>query len=386
MAGCSTPTPTPAATQTAQEAEQSSVVSATGEVVPAQYATLSLPISGQIVELNVKEGDTIQQGDLIVQLDTTDFDTAIVRAEAAVSVAKANLALAKAGPRDQEVQRAKDQLAAANARISVATARKDQLLAPPDENSVINAQAEIEQARQALEDAQEAYDQIIGSINSWDEDLRPGDRTPLDAEQNARYALELARLQLEAAIAALEDLLDGPTPEAIRLADARIAVASAQRNAAKAYLDLVSAGPLSTDIAISEAQVEEARAALESAQAAREQAFLKAPFDGVVSELYVDANEYLSAGQQVLLLANLSTLRVETTDLNEIDVARISAGDSVSVTFDALPDITLEGTVASIGPKAEEGAGVNYTVVIDLADLPPELRWGMTAFVDIPVQ
>ena len=55
------------------------------------------------------------------------------------------------------------------------------------------------------------------------------------------------------------------------------------------------------------------------------------------------------------------------------------------VTFDALPDLVLEGTVISIAPKADQGSGVNFPVVIELSEIPPALRWGMTAFVDIDV-
>jgi multidrug efflux pump subunit AcrA (membrane-fusion protein) len=79
-------------------------------------------------------------------------------------------------------------------------------------------------------------------------------------------------------------------------------------------------------------------------------------------------------------------LRVETTDLNEIDAAQVEPGSPVTVTFDALVDQVVQGTVISIAPKASEGSGVNYTVVVELEELPPALRWGMTAFVDIEVE
>jgi multidrug efflux pump subunit AcrA (membrane-fusion protein) len=72
--------------------------------------------------------------------------------------------------------------------------------------------------------------------------------------------------------------------------------------------------------------------------------------------------------------------------LNEIDVARIKVGDTALVTFDALPGVSLTGKVSRIAPKAAEGAGVNYTVWVDLAEIPENLRWGMTAFVDIEVE
>jgi multidrug efflux pump subunit AcrA (membrane-fusion protein) len=87
-----------------------------------------------------------------------------------------------------------------------------------------------------------------------------------------------------------------------------------------------------------------------------------------------------------LILADLENLRVETTDLNEIDAARVQVADPVIVTFDALPDVVVNGTVDSIAPKASAGSGVNYTVIILLDEIPEQLRWDMTAFVDIQVE
>ena len=86
------------------------------------------------------------------------------------------------------------------------------------------------------------------------------------------------------------------------------------------------------------------------------------------------------------MLADLENLRVETTDLNEIDVARIEIGDTAIVNFDALPDVVVEGKVIRVAQKAAEGSGVNYTVVVLLDEIPEKLRWGMTAFVDVEVE
>ena len=89
----------------------------------------------------------------------------------------------------------------------------------------------------------------------------------------------------------------------------------------------------------------------------------------------------------LVIVGDLATLRVETTDLDEIDVARVSVGQQVGVTFDALPERVFAGTVTRVSPMATSGSGgVNYTVVIELDDVAPALRWGMTAFVDIEVE
>jgi hypothetical protein len=53
------------------------------------------------------------------------------------------------------------------------------------------------------------------------------------------------------------------------------------------------------------------------------------------------------------------------------------------VTFDALPDTTISATIVRIADKSSEGSGVNYTVILIPDELPPAIRWGMTAFVDV---
>jgi len=127
-------------------------------------------------------------------------------------------------------------------------------------------------------------------------------------------------------------------------------------------------------------------AAAAQADAAREQIenlTLIAPFNGIVAEVMISEGEWASPGQPVVLLANLDTLHVETTDLNEIDVVQIEVGDMADVTFDAIPDEVFTGSIVEIFPKASDGAGVNYTVVIALDEVPDAARWGMTVFVDI---
>jgi hypothetical protein len=67
-------------------------------------------------------------------------------------------------------------------------------------------------------------------------------------------------------------------------------------------------------------------------------------------------------------------------------VARIAEGAPVDITFDALPGVTIAGTVEKIAARSSEGSGVNYTVTISMDERPEKLRWGMTAFVDIKVE
>ena len=73
--------------------------------------------------------------------------------------------------------------------------------------------------------------------------------------------------------------------------------------------------------------------------------------------------------------------------LNEADIWAIAVGQEVTLTFDGLPEKALSGRVTRIAPMASmEQGGTNYTIVIELDEQDPGLRWGMTAYVDITVQ
>ena len=78
-------TPTPAADAPAMTT--STTISASGEVVPAQWTTLSFSQAGTIVELPVKEGDRVKAGDLIAQLDAVDLKASLLQKQAAVQTA-----------------------------------------------------------------------------------------------------------------------------------------------------------------------------------------------------------------------------------------------------------------------------------------------------------
>jgi multidrug efflux pump subunit AcrA (membrane-fusion protein) len=97
------PTPTP---EIADDFE--TVIWASGEVIPATWANLSFPISGQVIELPVSEGNSITAGTVLAQLDTAELEDAVAAAEAGVAIAQADLARLKAGARPGEIAQAED--------------------------------------------------------------------------------------------------------------------------------------------------------------------------------------------------------------------------------------------------------------------------------------
>ncbi|BAJ64668.1 HlyD family secretion protein [Anaerolinea thermophila] len=192
---------------------------------------------------------------------------------------------------------------------------------------------------------------------------------------------EDSRAAAVAAVASAEANLDRLERSGARQIE--IDAAKAQLESARASLKALEEGASRAQITQADADVEAAQAALEQAEAALRSATLQAPFGGQVVEIAPKVGDVLAPGQPIILLADLSKMQVETTDLSEVDVAQIAIGDDVLVTFDALEGITVRGKVVKIALKAAPGVNVTYPVTIELENPPQSLRWGMTAFIKI---
>ena len=375
IAGCGTSpapigsTPPPAADATAAT---TATINASGEVVPAQWTTLSFAQAGTIVDLPVKEGDRVKEGDLIAQLDAIDLKASLLQKQAAVQTAEAQLAQLTAAPRPAEIEAAQQAVAAAKDRVTAATAQRAQMRSSISEADITQAQTQVYAAQVQLDKLNESMDKII-NIGGF----------ALSAGESLDNYIKYTELQRAAAQSALDELLRGPTPNQLRVADARIALANAEVDAAQARLNLLQAGPLAQDVAVAQAKVDQAKADEAAVQVQIDQTKLVAPFDGIIANIAVDVNQFVGPGQPIVQLADPGSLRIETTDLDEKDVARLSVGDQASVTFDALPDTSVTGTITRLAPKAKEGTGVNFTAVIELDQIPEAMQWGMTANAEL---
>ena len=363
-----TPTPTPAV-----EGEVNPLVNATGIVLPARFTTLSLTSGGVVAELLVGENDVVVAGQPLLRLEgTEDLQAAVAAARLEVVAAQHDLDLLY---KDLDVRLAQAYQAVVDAKQALRDAERRAY-------NVERAakQVHIDQAHANLVLAQDKLEKAI-------EDFEPYEDKPEDNLTRAAYlsAKAQAEEQYDQSARLLNNLLAGANDLDVDEAEAELGVAQAGLDVAQREYEMVQKGPDPQDVKLAQERLANAKAQLNAAEAALRDLELQSPFDGTVSELYVRQSQWIAPGQPVLSLADLGHLRVETTDLNEIDVARLDVGNSAIVTFDALPNVSVKGKVVRIAPKASEGSGVNYTVLVELDEIPPKLRWSMTAFVDIEV-
>jgi HlyD family secretion protein len=382
---------------------------AEGVVVPARYATLSMAASGIVDQILAGEGTTVEAGQVILRLQNAHQQAAVAEAQAALTNAQAQYQALAAGARTQEVAAAQASLDAAQARLArlkegprpedlaageaalaAARASLQRLYDGPDEQTRIAAKADLANAEAAVRQAQAAYDQVSGraEIAMLPQSLQLQQATNAYEAAKARYdalfddpdadLVANAQAQVKQAQANVDRLRKPAT-------DNEIAEAEAAVRQVQAQLDLLTAGARPQEIDAAAAAVDQAKAALQQAQASLADTELRAPFAGTLAMLSVKEGEQVGAGVPIAQLADLTTWQVETDDLTELDIVNVHEGDLVTLTFDAIKDLELTGTVVRIKPLGVEKLGdVTYTVVIQPDEQDARLRWKMTAVATIP--
>jgi HlyD family secretion protein len=126
------------------------------------------------------------------------------------------------------------------------------------------------------------------------------------------------------------------------------------------------------------------------ANSASQNARIKSPMAGVVIKRDVQLGESVmsgvssfNAGTILYTVADLSSLIIRVK-LNEVDIAKVTVGQPVRVTLDAYPQHTFAGEVTFVAPAAELLEKIKvFKVEIELAELGPQFRTGMSANVEI---
>ncbi len=350
-----------AATPTIAPVKDSAAIKAEGKLEPVQSVNLSFASGGEVIEVPVKEGDTVKAGDVIARVKSDTQQAAVARAEAGVAAAKASEAK-YLEQMPQQIAAAEAQIQSAQAQIAAASAKRN------DPAALAAAQAAVSQAQVSQQAAEDAYQKVLDN------------KLFGPTEEQARLMVESAKSTTTAAELRLKQLQSGST---YRATSAEIAAAQAQLAAAQAQLDQLKAEANGKPNPTYAAAIQQAEAALQAARTVVTDTELLAPFAGTIAKINVKVGETTPPGVAAVMLADFSGWQVKTDDLTEIKVPSVKEGQPVVVTFDALPELELKGTVESIGALFQTSSGdIVYPVTIKLIDTDPRLRWGMTASVE----
>lgn len=340
------------------------VITASG-TIEAEEIRISSETGGRIVQVAVDEGDAVETGQLLIQLDDSLWIAQVSEAEAALAAARAALAEVQAGPRPSEIAAAKAEVARAEAELAGAQAAYQHaqalLKTPHDLNAQIDdAQARIAQAQAQIGQAQARYgaaqalrDATTGGTD-YDKTKRRVYELQMAAAQAAIEAAQEAQKGAEAALAALQEIRRNPLSliAEVHRAEGQVKIAEANLALAQAKLEALLAGPQPEKVRAAEAEVQQAEAALRLVQVQRERLALRSPIAGLVTSRLMDPGELAAPGAVLMTVADLDQVTLQIfvpTDR----IGYVHLGQRAIVTVDSFRGRAFEGRVVYIADRAE---------------------------------
>ncbi len=278
-------------------------IEGSGSLAAQPFASLEWKTSGVVEDVNIAPGDFVKAGDALLSLQPSSTSANIVNAKS-------------------------DLINAQNALETLLKSDTDR------------AQTAID-----LEDAQNAYDKA----KDW--------RVSLNGK------IWITRITYRnmggRQIPVEHSYRDYPSPDTIADADRDLALKMSRLEDAQREFDRLKDGPDPDDVAAAQAKVDAAQATVNSLN-------IIAPFDGQVLSVDDRAGDTVNTGDLSVNLADLNHLYVET-QVDESDVANVKLGNQAEVTLDAVSGVTLTGEVSAINPVGEAVSGlVKYNVRVDL--------------------
>ncbi len=400
-------------------------VSVSGSVEASKEADLSFQTGGQVAYVGVKVGSKVVQGAVLATLQAGDAQAAVLDAEALLANRRATLEQLEEGSRkeelaikEQSVDNAKNVLAQAYSALPDVIKNTDSVTSDVIKNKfsslfVFNGaqyvlsfsscdqqlQGSLEKKRTELEDVLADFQKKSGvvSVMSSEETL---DTAFAAASKAAVYTNDVVNgvSQLLLASCSISNTsLDGYRTNLslvktsmsslfTDLASKRSALVTAKNTYTQASrdLELSKAGTNPFTLKAQVALVSQSEAQLAQAKANLQKTIIRAPFNGVISDVDLSEGETRTMNSPVISMIAEDGFEIEAK-VPEIDIVKIKVGARVDVTLDAYGNsIVFPATVTRINPTATtEGTVPVYKVIVTFVGKDERIKQGMTANVKI---
>ncbi|MBU2611477.1 MAG: efflux RND transporter periplasmic adaptor subunit [Chloroflexi bacterium] len=354
--------------------------SGAGSVIPSADVDLGFRAGGVIAEVLVTAGEKVQTGQVLIRLDDSTQRLQLAQAEANLRALFAPEAIAQA------------QLATINAQATRNSAVYTlQYLISPDawywenelqkaETTLVDLQSDAKTSPDALALAQAALDRARANLKAaqyrYTTEYIPATFIVITYDTTTRIPTEIITIV-------------PPNETDIATARAKASIAEQALKDTQAYEAVLLAGPSVLESPLfsvggaSMNKLDQARLAVENARLALENTRLAAPFDGNVVSMKAVVGQTVGTSS-VLTLATLDQLLVRFY-MDETDLAGVAVGNRTVYTFDAYPEVTLEGQVTMVESALQTVEG--SPVVIVWGSLPerPSLTLLSGMSVDVEV-
>jgi HlyD family secretion protein len=286
---------------------------------------------------------------------------------------------------DQQIEAAQAELDAAQAAIDDANANLDKVVTDLKNSDYLQAEQDLADARAAFIIAEQVKDQAADASDSG------------GLNEAAQDYYDEALTNLDDAEEAYNDLMNSDEASDIEYARGKVLVAQQRYDAAYARLLTLQTGENSPAVIAAGKELDKAKSALAQAEASLAlveaqiaKLEVNAPMDGVILTRNVEPGEFVQPGAAALTIGDLSNLTI-TVYVPENRYGEISLGQTVEVTVDSFPGVTFNATVIQIANKAEftprnvqtvEGRSATmFAIKLSVQDAEGRLKPGMPADV-----
>lgn len=324
-------------------------IGAIGKVRSSQSATLNWSASGTVEKVNYKVGDKVNAGDILASLERTSLPQNVINAEADLASAQQALEELKVAAETSKVK-AMQEIVTYEQAVRDAQYQLDNFTVPANQVGLDPLEA-VKLMKQRLDEARAAFEPY--KFRSSNDPVR----------QQLKEALDQAQADYNAAVRRLQYVYD---------------LEVAQANLNKAYQDYEKwkNGPTNADLKSAEAKIAAAEATLT-------QQWIEAPFAGTITIAEPLVGDQVSSASTAFRVDDLSTLFVDL-EVSEIDIQQVKVGQEVNITFDALQDKYYQGKVVEVSMiSLTTSSVVNFSVTVSVENADENVRPGMTAEVEI---
>ena len=355
-------------------------VSASGTVAGVDESDVAAEVGGRLAHLRVKEGQRVARGQVLAVLETPLLQAQLEQAQAALKSAQAQLSQAARRPLASEVARVEAEVRQSQESAEAQVQSTRQRLAELNQGPT---REELEQARgsamQALAERDQAKREAIRL-----KQLQLDGYVTLQDYERAQTQARVAENAYLSSFNKYRQQQVGTRIEVRSQAKAQLTQAQANLDGARrtgaARLQNLLDQPRKEDVEVAEARVQEARENLKVARERLRQAEVRAPYDGMVTRIFLKAGQLSGSNAPILHLVRSNALEIQV-NVDEVNLGRLAVGQMAVVSNDAYPE-TFEARLREIAPQVISERGT-IKLKLDPQKPPGWLRPGQTVSVNI---